>query len=490
MIASLELASAPVVEEPIEMSFTHAKLVEEVRKTRSMSGSKNIASMIVIGHVDAGKSTLMGRLLYELGEIAEKQRISNERASEKIGKSSFSWAWTMDSLGEERDRGVTMDITQTSVPLPHVDLTILDAPGHRDFVPNLISGASQADAALLVVDAGTGEFEAGFSGGGQTREHILLVRSLGVSSLIVAVNKLDTVGWSQARFDEISSTLKPFLVQSGYHPSKITFIPCAAMKGVNLTKNEGPELQAWYKGPTIADQLDTLTSPTRDIEAAVRLPVSNVFRGGVNSSGLGISGRLLTGVIQPGEKLRVLPGDETATIRRIEIEENVVPWAAAGDNVTVYLSGIERISIGVGSVLCPASSLVPLASKFVAQIILFDLSLPVTSGATVELFHQSRDTPATISKLIETIDRASGKILKTKPRVLTKNSSARVEIQLRSPTTFGNPANGSGATTSGTGAKSVSIPIETFTANKDMGRVLLRRNGETIGAGIITEIIG
>jgi len=163
------------------------------------------------------------------------------------------------------------------LPLPNIDLTILDAPGHRDFVPNLISGASQADTALLVIDAGRGEFEAGFGGGGQSREHVLLVRSLGVSTLIVAVNKLDTVraqlliydiysnifqvGWSRQRFNEICAILQPFLVQSGYQPSKLSFIPCAAMKGVNLTKNESPELKAWYDGPTIADQLGTSCKP-------------------------------------------------------------------------------------------------------------------------------------------------------------------------------------------------------------------------------------
>jgi len=306
------------------------------------------------------------------------------------------------------------------------------------------------------------------------------VRSLGVSTLIIAVNKLDTVGWSRERFNEICAILQPFLVQSGYQPSKLSFIPCAAMKGVNLTKNESPELKAWYDGPTIADQLDKLSPPTRDIEAALRIPVSNVFRGGTGglSARLGVSGRILTGVVQVGERLRVLPGDEMATVRRIEVEEDSVPWASAGTNITLYLSGIERVNIGVGSVVCPPANLVPLASKFVAQIILFDLSLPITSGASIELFHHSRDTPAMISKLIETIDRASGAVIKINPRVLSKNSSARVEIQLRSTSTSVLPT-----------TKPVSIPLETFSANKDMGRVLLRRNGETIGAGIVIELL-
>jgi len=217
--------------------------------------------------------------------------------------------------------------------------------------------------------------------------------------------------------------------------------------------------------------------PSRDIDSPLRLPVSNVFRGGAGgiSAGVGVSGRVCTGFLQVGEKLRVLPGDEIATVRKVEIDDQSGSWAAAGANVTLYLSGLDLVNISVGSVLCPPSNVVQLASHFVAQIILFDLTLPITSGATIELFHHSRDTPATISKLIETIDRATGVVLKTKPRVLSKNTSARVEIRIKSSPT--------------SAIKAVSIPLETFTVNKDMGRIVLRRGGETIGAGIITEII-
>ena len=245
------------------------------------------------GHVDAGKSTLMGRLLYETGRVNEKTRVAHERGSSKIGKASFSWAWELDGTLEERERrecsafrivvpdirprGITMDIGQQSLSTSHRVVTILDAPGHRDFIPNMISGASQADCAVLVVDAAAGEFEAGFDRGGQTREHLLLVRSLGVSQLLVAVNKLDQVcfhaemallfliftvesqvQWDKDRYEEICGIMKPFLLQSGFHPSRMKFVPVAASLGVNLADRQGTNaatLNRWYKGPTMIDLL-------------------------------------------------------------------------------------------------------------------------------------------------------------------------------------------------------------------------------------------
>ncbi|KAG2119097.1 P-loop containing nucleoside triphosphate hydrolase protein [Suillus discolor] len=437
------------------------------------------------GHVDAGKSTLMGRLLYELGRVDEKTRVANERGSSKAGKSSFSWAWELDGTIEERERGITMDIALQSLSTPQRQVTILDAPGHKDFIPNMISGAAQADCALLVVDAITGEFEAGFDRGGQTREHLLLVRSLGVSQVIVAVNKLDQVSlgshdsaslslptwlqvnWDPSRFEEICGLLRAFLVQSGFPSSKTSFVPVSAMLGVNLVNNaDASVLSKWYKGPTLVDLLDKLEPPTREIASPLRLPISNVFKG--QNSGTGVTGRICGGVVQVGERLRVLPGDESAIVRLIDVEEQSVPWAAAGTNATLYLTSIDPIHLSIGSVLCPPSDIVPLATVFTARIIVFDIQLPITTGTSIELFHHSRDVPATISKLIATLDRASGVVTKKNPRVLSRGTSAEVEISLRV------------ATLSGPTLSTRPIPLEPFSVNKDMGRILVRRGGETI----------
>ncbi|KAF9045948.1 hypothetical protein BDZ89DRAFT_942191 [Hymenopellis radicata] len=418
----------------------------------------------------------MGRLLYETGRLDEKTRVANERGSSKAGKSSFSWAWGLDGTTEERERGITMDIALQSLRTPHRQVTILDAPGHKDFVPNMISGASQADCALLVVDASHGEFEAGFDRGGQTREHLILVRSLGVSQVVVAVNKLDMVQWDRHRFEDICSQMRPFLLQSGFHPSKTQFVPVGAMEGINLVEISGAaELTSWYKGPTLVDCLDKLEPPSRDIASPLRFPISNIFKG--QSAGIGVTGRLCSGVVQVGERLRVLPGDETAAVKSIEVEEENVPWAMAGQNTTLFLTGIDAIHLSIGTVLCPPTDVVPLATTFTARIIIFDVQVPITAGASVELFHHSRDVPATVSSLLTTLDRASGAVIKNKPRVLAKGTSAEVQISLRS-------------TSLSSASTARPIPLESFSVNKDMGRILLRRGGETIGAGIVLEIFG
>ncbi|EKM80415.1 hypothetical protein AGABI1DRAFT_58185 [Agaricus bisporus var. burnettii JB137-S8] len=420
----------------------------------------------------------MGRLLYELGRVDEKTKRANERGSSKVGKSSFSWAWGLDGTTEERERGITMDIAQQYFTTPHRQITVLDAPGHKDFVPNMISGASQADCAVLVVDAGIGQFEAGFERGGQTREHVILVRSLGVSQVIVAVNKLDQVDWSRARFEEIESSLRLFLGQSGFSGSKITFVPVGATLGVNLVGREGEEskeLDEWYSGPTLVDCLDKLEPPLRDYTNLFRLPISNIFKM-QSMSGVFVAGRIASGIVQAGEKVRAMPGDDSVigSVKSIEVEDESVNWAMAGMNVAIALANIDPVNLNIGSVLCFPGEAVALTTVFTARIIVFDIAIPITPGASVELFNQSRDVPATISKLLSLMDRSTGKASRKNPRVLSKGASAEVEISLRG-TDNNVPSKG--------------IPLEQFAANKDMGRILLRRNGETIAAGIVLEIL-
>nr|XP_019002186.1 elongation factor 1 alpha-like protein [Kwoniella mangroviensis CBS 8507]OCF65647.1 elongation factor 1 alpha-like protein [Kwoniella mangroviensis CBS 8507] len=457
--------------ESAALSMKTEELIAKVRKEEEESGKKNI-SMIVVGHVDAGKSTLMGRLLYDIGELSEKEKTANERGSKKIGKGSFAFAWGLDALGDERDRGVTIDIATTHFTTPHRNYTLLDAPGHRDFIPAMISGAAQADVALMVVDGSPGEFEAGFERGGQTREHAWLVRSLGVKEIIVGINKMDLVSWSQDRYEEIVEALKPFLLSAGFASAKTTFMPLAAMEGINILENDVEELKEWYDGPTLINALDKVEVPSRPYESPLRIPVSNVFKGQTAvASGVAVSGRLCSGVVQVGDRLRAIPGDEVATVRTIEVDEDSAPYAVSGQNVTLYLSGIDSINLSIGTILCPTSLPVPLVSKFTTQILVFDLQSPIIIGTSVELFHHSVNLPATISRLINVLEK--GQVTKKNPRVLQKGMTATIEITLRS--------------TSNNNAR---IPIETSQQNKEMGRVLIRRNGETIAAGVVTELLG
>ncbi|KAI5480838.1 elongation factor 1 alpha-like protein [Pseudohyphozyma bogoriensis] len=454
------------------ISIAKEKILEEVRKKEAEE--KPVLSLVVVGHVDAGKSTLMGRVLHELGILSDRALQTNQRQAQKIGKASFAYAWTFDATEEERERGVTIDVAIDGFETSTKRFTLIDAPGHRDFIPNMISGAAQADTAVLVIDGSTGGFERGFEGGGQTREHAVLVRSLGVQQLVVAVNKLDMVGWAQSRFEGIREALTPFLSQSGFAPTKVFFVPVGATSGENLVERTNANLKSWYIGPTLVEQLDVLEVPPRALDSPLRIPVSNVFRGqSATASGLAISGRIESGIIQVGEQLAALPGDGTGVVRSLEVDGVLVPWAVAGVNATVYLSGLDPRNLSVGTVLCPVSQMVPVASSFLAQIVVFDPGYPITAGASVELFHHSRDIPATIVALEATLDKTTGAVLRKNPRMLTKGASARVRIQLR-------PMNSSTTKTE--------IPIEPFSVNKSMGRVLFRRGGETIAAGIVLSL--
>ncbi|PWN39216.1 hypothetical protein IE81DRAFT_350372 [Ceraceosorus guamensis] len=459
----------------------HEKILEEWRAKEAADARRSM-SLVVVGHVDAGKSTLMGRLLHELGSLTDKAYQANARASSKAGKGSFAYAWTLDSSEEERSRGVTIDIAHDTFDTPHRRFALLDAPGHRDFIPNMISGAAMADAGLLVVDASLGAFEAGFGDKGQTREHAVLLRSLGTSQIVVAVNKLDAVAYDQHRFTEIVDKVKNFLAGIGFDTagegaSGVRFVPCGAAVGENLSqRSQSGDLARWYGGPTLVEVLDTLTPPTRSFDAPLRIPVTNVFRSGqvtAISSGLGVTGRIVSGLVSVGDRLAAVPGDETGLVKAIELDGDAVPWAVAGSTVTCFLTGIDQIHVNIGSVLCPPNAPVPLVTTLLVRLLVFEPSLPLMSGTSLELFHHSSNIPCTITSLERTIDAKSGSTLKAKPRVLSRGSTAEVRISI-TPT----------QTSKGSSA---GVPIEIFAKSRDMGRVVLRLAGESVAAGVVLE---
>lgn len=421
--------------------------------------------MVVIGHVDAGKSTLMGRLLCELGQVNQKVMHKYEQESRKLGKLSFMYAWVLDETGEERNRGITMDVGRFQFETKTKAVTLLDAPGHKDFIPNMISGAGQADVAVLVVDATRGEFESGFDHGGQTREHALLVRSLGVSQLAVAINKLDTVSWSQDRFDEIVKKLKAFLKQAGFKDSDVTFVPCSGLTGQNLVNEptEGGLLQ-WYSGPCLLDVIDQFRVPDRPISKPFRFSINDIFKG--TGTSFCVSGRVETGTLSVGDKVLICPNREIAVVKSLAIEEVPKTVVFAGDQVTVTVSGIEMQNVSIGNILCDPLSPVQVASKFQARIVVFNVTVPITKGFSVVLHHQSLVEPVVVSKLISQLNKNTGELLKKHPRFLGNNTSALIEIQASRP-----------------------IALELYSECKELGRIMLRIGGVTIAAGLITQII-
>uniref|UniRef100_A0A7S4H849 Tr-type G domain-containing protein n=2 Tax=Guillardia theta TaxID=55529 RepID=A0A7S4H849_GUITH len=372
------------------------------------SDGRETISLVVVGHVDAGKSTLNGHLLCLLGSVDQRTMHKYEKESKAIGKGSFAFAWVLDGHAEERERGVTIDVGVTHFKTEHRHVQLLDAPGHKDFVPSMISGAAQADAAILVIDGSTGEFESGFHSGGQTVEHAILVRSLGVQQMIVAVNKLDNVDYSKDRYEQIQDELSRFLVKAGFRASDVFFIPCSGFSGENLLQRKDARLTAWYDGPTLIELIDLLRPPPRPVDLPLRLSISDVFK--TQAMGSCVAGRIEAGVLSPGAQVLLRPGDLTANVRSVQRHGNKVATAKAGDSVTVALTSIDFDQVQVGAFLCPPEAPIPLSSSFLAQILLFDIQEPVTLGYQATMYLQSTNEPVVVSKMLCTVKKSTGEV--------------------------------------------------------------------------------
>ncbi|KAI9681843.1 MAG: Hsp70 suppressor, GTPase facilitates ribosomal subunit dissociation [Trizodia sp. TS-e1964] len=412
------------------------------------SKSKNSANFIVIGHVDAGKSTLMGRLLLDLGVVDQRTVEKFRREAESIGKSSFALAWVLDQTSEERNRGVTIDIATNNFETKNTKFTILDAPGHRDFVPNMIAGASQADFALLVIDASTGSFESGLKG--QTKEHALLVRSMGVQRMIIAINKLDTVEWSEDRYKEIEQQTSAFLAATGFQMKNVSFVPCAGLTGSNVVKRN-EDVPLWYKGPTLIQSLESSEPITRALQKPLRITINDIFRGGAQNA-LSISGRLDAGSVQVGDAVLAMPSGETACIKGIQVDQEPKDWAIAGQNTVLNLSDIDSIHIKTGDVLCSISSPIENLTSFSLKILAFEHVMPMH----IDLHRGRLHVPGKIAQLATILDKSNGSVLKKRPRIIQPGSVAQIRVELDQ-----------------------GVPLEAA------AKVVLRSNGETIAAGLI-----
>ncbi|XP_063773442.1 HBS1-like protein isoform X1 [Pseudophryne corroboree] len=458
---SEDLTSTPSQGKSSGKSKRKINIKEELERRQ---GGKPLLNLVVIGHVDAGKSTLMGHLLYLLGHVNKRTMHKYEQESKKAGKASFAYAWVLDETGEERQRGVTMDVGMTKFETRTKVITLMDAPGHKDFIPNMITGAAQADVAILVVDASRGEFEAGFEAGGQTREHALLVRSLGVTQLAVAVNKMDQVNWQQDRFGEVTSKLGHFLKQAGFKDSDVSYIPTSGLSGENLAKrSQISDLTSWYKGPCLIDQIDSFKAPQRSVDKPFRLCASDVFKD--QGSGFCVTGKIEAGYVQTGDRLLAMPPNETCTVKGITLHDEAVDWAAAGDHASLTLTGMDIIKINVGYVFCSPSDPIKACTRFRARVLIFNFDVPITQGFPVIIHYQTVSEPATIRKLVSVLHKNTGEVMKKKPKCLTKGMNAIIELQTQRP-----------------------VALELYKDFKELGRFMLRYIGSSIAAGVVTEI--
>ncbi|KAL3302843.1 elongation factor Tu GTP binding domain-containing protein [Colletotrichum asianum] len=399
-------------------------------------------------HVDAGKSTLMGRLLLELKFVEQHLIDRYRRQGEKIGKASFALAWVMDQREEERERGVTIDIATNQFETDKTRFTILDAPGHRDFVPNMIAGASQADFAILVIDANTGAFEKGLKG--QTREHALLLRSLGVQRVIVAVNKLDMVGWSKDRFDEISEQVTGFMKGNGFQLKNVTFVPISGLNGDNLVTRPEDEALSWYTGPTLIEALEDSEPMTRALQKPFRMSISEIFRS--QQSQLTVAGRIESGTVQNGESLIVQPSGEPASIRSIEVDSEPQEWAVAGQSVNIGLYGIDPIHVRVGDIISTKAAPIDTSDTLTMKVLAFDHLMP----QPVDVHRGRLHAAGRIEAIPAVLDKVTGATVKKNPKIVQPAKVARVVVRLESK-----------------------VPLEAGQ------RVVLRSGGETIAAGLL-----
>ena len=420
-------------------------------------------NLIIIGHVDHGKSTSIGHLFYKAGAISEKELKDFEAEAEALGKGSFKYAWVLDKLKEERERGLTIDLAFYELETKKNVFTVIDAPGHRDFVKNMVTGASQADGAILMISAKRGEYEAGTNPGGQTREHAFLAKTLGVNQLVVAVNKMDdpSVDWSEQRFEEVKDGISELLKKVGYDPSKISFVPTSGWTGDNLV--EKSDKMPWYKGPALLEALDTFKLPPKPTDKPLRIPVQEVYT--IRGVGTTPVGKVETGVLKPGDDLIFMPSGEKGKVNSVETHYTKIDSAGPGDNIGFNVKGIEKDKLRRGNVASHLNTPCRVAKAFKGRIFIIHHPTAIGEGYTPVLHLHTAQVAVRFDKLLAKLDPRPGQTIEENPAYLRTGEAAIVRFVPLQPTA-----------------------MEPFKDFPQLGRFALRDMGTTIGAGIVMEI--
>ncbi|MHA2187814.1 MAG: translation elongation factor EF-1 subunit alpha, partial [Candidatus Thorarchaeota archaeon] len=364
---------------------------------------KEHLNLVVIGHVDHGKSTMTGRLLYETGAVDERTFQQHKAEAEKLGRPSWAWAFALDRLKEERERGLTIDIAFFKFLTDKYYYTIIDAPGHKDFIKNMITGASQADVALLVVSAKKGEFEAGIGPGGQTKEHAYLAMTLGVPSIIVSINKMDddSVKYSEDRYNEVKDEVGGFLKGIGYKPKDIHFIPTSALSAANL-KERTKDITPWYDGPCLLEALDEVTLPPKPTDKPLRVPINDVYS--IKGVGTVPVGRVETGIMKSGQQVTFMPPNKTGEVKSIEMHHEILPQAVPGDNIGFNVRGVERQDLGRGDVAGPTDKTPTVAADYTGQIMVIQHPTAITVGYTPVIHAHTAQVACRFDQILQKLD--------------------------------------------------------------------------------------
>jgi len=426
-----------------------------------MAKGKDHLNIVFIGHVDHGKSTTVGRLLFDSGHISDQQIRKLKELADSLGKGGFEFAFVMDNLKEERERGVTIDLAHKKFETPKYMCTIIDAPGHRDFVKNMITGASQADAAVLVVSANPGD---GVQA--QTKEHVFLSRTLGVGQMIIAINKMDMAKYDEKRYNEVKEQVSALLKTVGFKPDQINFVPEAAFLGDNVVKKS--ENMPWYKGPTLHEAIDQLKLPEKPTQLPLRLPIQDVY----NITGIGLVpvGRVETGVMKPKDKIVVVPGREgkgvTGECKSIEMHHEQLDKAEPGDNVGFSVGGIGKKDIARGDVLGHPDNVPTVATEFTAQMFVLNHPTVITVGYTPVFHIHTAQVACTVTEIVRKLNPATGETLQEKPDFIKNGDAAIVKIR---PTT--------------------ALVIERQKEIPQMSRFAIRDSGTTVAAGMCIDLV-
>jgi elongation factor 1-alpha len=421
-----------------------------------MAKTKPILNVVFVGHVDHGKSTTIGRLMFDAGKVSPEEMEKLKAEAQKHGKAGFEFAFVMDRFKEERERGVTIDLSYQKLITNKYEVTIIDAPGHKDFVKNMITGASQADVAFLTLSAKDGVQP-------QTKEHVWLLRTMGVGQVAVNINKMDAVDYKEDVFNKVKADASVLLKQAGYKPEGVTFLAISGFKGDNVAKKSTN--MPWYKGPTVLEQLDLFNQPEKPTQLPLRMPLQDVYE--ITGIGTVPVGKIETGVMKVGQKVLILPGRSgkgvEGEVRTVEMHHEQLPQAEAGDNVGVNIRGVGKKDIARGDVVCDAAKPATIAEEFVAQVAVISHPTVIAKGYTPVFHVHTAQVPCQFIELIEKTS-PDGQTAKN-PDFLKNGDVAKVRIK-----PIGN------------------LVLETQATNPHMARFAIRDAGATVAAGVCIEI--
>jgi len=424
-----------------------------------MARAKPNMNVVFVGHVDHGKSTTIGRLMYDAGLLPEQELVKLKDEAAKHGKVGFEFAFVMDKFKEERERGLTIDLSYKKLVTNKFEVTIIDAPGHKDFVKNMITGASQADAAFLVVAVQHGVMP-------QTKEHLWLLRTMGVDQIAVIINQMDTVNFDEEKFNKVKADVSSVLRAVGINPEKITFLAVSGLNGDNVAKKSGK--MSWYKGPTVLEQFDLFGEPQKPVELPLRMPIQDVYE--ITGIGTVPVGKIETGKMKPGQKVLILPGRSgkgiEGEIKTIEMHHEQLPEAIAGDNVGVNIRGVGKKDIARGDVICDAAKPATVVSEFTAQVAVINHPTVIAKGYTPVFHVHTAQVPCQFIELQKKLDPKTGQVSQENPDFLKNGDVAIVKIK-----PIGN------------------MVLERQKDNPHMARFAIRDAGATVAAGICIDLV-